>query len=125
MACGGQSTGERYRAKARKLLCNLTDKKNSSLRGRLLRGVLAPYDLVRMDDNELARHEVVQQRIEWRRQGQELARRPKEVYSVCELYQCEICGHERTHATMMRRKMAVDRYRILCLCLNCNHRWEA
>ena len=46
-----------YRAKGRKLIRNLMNKENQ-LRRRLLEGAIAPYSLVRMTDDELARPEV-------------------------------------------------------------------
>ena len=64
-----------YRAKGRKLIRNLMNKENQ-LRRRLLEGAIAPYSLVRMTDDELARPEVVEQRREWCRQGKFFSRHP-------------------------------------------------
>jgi len=122
------SIGKTYREHARKLLANLSNKKNT-LRERLVAGDIAAYDLVRMNDDALASTEKAKLREEMRQNGLAIAKAPRvRAMAGCELsemYMCPECGHEKTQIAMLRRKMAVDRFRILARCLSCNNRWEA
>ncbi|KAJ3112591.1 PHD finger protein 3 [Physocladia obscura] len=53
-----RSCGDKYKSKFRSLQFNLKDKKNSTLRIRLLKGTLSPSSLVRLNAKELANDEL-------------------------------------------------------------------
>ncbi|KAJ3344915.1 PHD finger protein 3 [Entophlyctis luteolus] len=68
-----------YKSKFRSLQFNLKDKKNSTLRHRLVRGQLSPYALVRLEAKDLANDEIKARAAESRIIAIRDAVKPKEV----------------------------------------------
>ncbi|KAJ3388332.1 PHD finger protein 3 [Entophlyctis sp. JEL0112] len=75
----GRSCGDKYKSKFRSLQFNLKDKKNSTLRHRLVRGQLSPYALVRLEAKDLANDEIKARAAESRIIAIRDAVKPKEV----------------------------------------------
>ncbi|KAJ3069863.1 Transcription factor bye1 [Podochytrium sp. JEL0797] len=74
--------GDKYKSKFRSLQFNLKDKKNSTLRTRLLRGQLPPHSLVRLEANDLANDEIKAKSHEIRILSLHNAIKPKDVEGV-------------------------------------------
>lgn len=117
---------KKYGQKARQLLFNLKDSRNSQLRDRLLSGDLSAHTLVRMSSTDMANPQLVRQRKEWiRKRTHEVMRdREMEGFMETDLFECRSCGGTRTRYRQMRRKAIVDRTRIVILCLLCAYNWE-
>ncbi|TMW65759.1 hypothetical protein Poli38472_008401 [Pythium oligandrum] len=116
-----------YGQKARQLLFNLKDARNSALRERLFSGELPAAALVRMSASNMANPQLVRQREQWiKKRTHEVTRdtRAHEGFTQSDMFECRSCGSHRTCYRQWRRKAIVDRVRVIVLCLDCPYRWE-
>ena len=91
-----------YREHARKLLANLSHKKNT-LRERLVAGDIAAYDLVRMNDDALASTEKARLREQHRQNGLAIAKAPRiRAMAGCEFSEMYMCPECKRRAAMPR-----------------------
>lgn len=116
-----------YRAKARELLFNLKHDRGAALRARVTSGDVTPRALVRMTSQELASPELKEARAEATRLHIQQVTMPKVESgatsfdsTVTDRFTCGNCGYGKTSYRCIKRKLAVDRYRIVARCLRCS-----
>jgi len=117
-----------YKQAARRLAFNLKQTEtgnNNALRERVEVGELTPYDLVRLDSEQLAPQKLQQQRKAWcKKRTHEVTRHTQSFATETDAFQCDRCGGTKCKYIHWRRKRQVDRTRMLVSCVTCFHSWE-
>ncbi|GLD92051.1 hypothetical protein PINS_up000584 [Pythium insidiosum] len=116
-----------YGQRARQLLFNLKDTRNSALRERLFSGELSAAVLVRMSATDMANPQLVRQRQQWiKKRTHEVMRDAgtPDGFTPTSLFECRQCSSRSTCYRQWRRKAIVDRTRIIVVCMDCRSRWE-
>lgn len=117
-----------YKQAARRLAFNLKQTEtgnNNALRERVEVGELTPYDLVRLDSEQLAPQKLQQQRKAWcKKRTHEVTRHTQSFATETDAFQCDRCGGTKCKYIHWRRKRQVDRTRMLVSCVTCLHSWE-
>ncbi|KAI9340529.1 transcription factor S-II, central domain-containing protein [Obelidium mucronatum] len=98
--------GEKYKSKFRSLQFNLKDKKNSTLRTRLLQGLLPATSLVRLEAKDLANDEIKAKSEEIRILNLHNSIKPKEVVDV--VYKKTHKGDEEVRTESMAAAITVS-----------------
>mmetsp|Transcript_3945 Transcript_3945/g.10157 ORF Transcript_3945/g.10157 Transcript_3945/m.10157 type:complete len:326 (+) Transcript_3945:160-1137(+) len=114
-----------YKAKFRSLNFNLKDPKNPDLRGRLVRGEVAPADLVTLSSEELASRELQEKNEKIREWALFEAERGKHLQQAStDQFQCGKCKQRKTRYFQMQTRSADEPMTTFVTCVNCGNRWK-
>lgn len=126
-----------YKDKCRSLLFNL--KRNSSLRSRIMSGVVSAQRLLKMSSTELATQEKVaarqklvediqdSRRLDWEQANEDKINEQCGITGDllnASLFTCGRCKSTKTTSTQKQTRSADEPMTVFVYCMNCGNRWK-
>lgn len=126
-----------YKDKCRSLLFNL--KRNSSLRSRIMSGVVSAQRLMKMSSTELATQEKVaarqklvediqdSRRLDWEQANEDKINEQCGITGDllnASLFTCGRCKSTKTTSTQKQTRSADEPMTVFVYCMNCGNRWK-
>jgi len=113
-----------YKRRIQMLFLSLKDKKNPSLRARVIRGELSPSRLSTMESHEMASDERKAEDQEIQKENTRKAMVAKPEKSISDQLQCGKCGQKKVSYTQAQTRSADEPMTTFCTCENCGNLWK-
>ncbi|KAI5846900.1 transcription factor S-II, central domain-containing protein [Tricharina praecox] len=113
-----------YKRRIQMLFLSLKDKKNPSLRTRVVKGEISPARLSTMESHEMASDERKAEDQEIQKENTRKAMVAKPEKSISDQLQCGKCGQKKVSYTQAQTRSADEPMTTFCTCENCGNLWK-
>jgi transcription elongation factor S-II len=119
-----RNTEAKYKNRVRSRVANLKDQRNPDLRLNVLRGIISPSKIAKMDSNEMASKQMKELRDKMTKEAIQEHQMALTGGTSTDLIKCPKCKKSNTTYNQVQTRSADEPMTTFCFCNECGKRWK-
>ena len=119
-----KNTEGKYKNRVRSRVANLRDQRNPDLRMNVLRGIITPSKIAKMDSNEMASKQMTELRDKITKEMIQEHQMALTGGTSTDLIKCPKCKKSNTTYNQVQTRSADEPMTTFCFCNECGKRWK-